>query len=83
MQMDNLPVCIYVDYSRTYGPSKRQHGLIYRNSYRNNRHSQSLGIIVILIVDCEIGGSPLAIAVHRKYSLDSLRRINPERGVWG
>lgn len=35
-QRDNLPIRVYVDCSRTYGPSKRQYGLIYRNAYREN-----------------------------------------------
>jgi hypothetical protein len=83
-ERDKLPIRVQMDCLCTYGPSKRQHGVIYRNSYRNNRHgSRALGMIVILIADCEIGGSPLAVALHSKNTLDNIHRINPERGVWG
>lgn len=40
--------------------------------------NQILGILVILIVDCDIGGSPLGINVHNKYRLNNLYRILKE-----
>lgn len=67
-QRDNLPIRVYVECSCNLWPlqTKRQHGLIYRNAYRNNRQRvKTLEIIVILIVDCEIGGSPLALSTSQ------------------
>lgn len=44
----------------------------------NPAENQILGILVILIVDCDIGGSPLGINVHNKYTLNNLHRILKE-----